>query len=234
MAAEEEKKSFEILESPEALADQISHTEEFLSKNRNMIAAFVGGILLLIGGYFGYQYYMEEAETEAQNAMFPAVFFFESDSLNAALNGTKTGTQGLLSIAEEFSGTKAGNLANFYIGTIYLKQGKFSEAIEALEKFSSDDALVQPRAWSLIGDAYSEQGKYEEAESWYKKAADYKANKYFTPTYLMKLAFVQEKQNNWSGAVTSYTTLIEKFYDSQESADARKYRALAEQKSGSK
>ncbi len=234
MAAEEEKKSLEILENPEALADSISNTEEFIKNNRNQIAAVVGGILLLIGGFFGYRYYMEEAETEAQTAMFPAVFLFESDSLNAALNGTKTGTQGLLSIAEDFSGTKAGNMANFYVGVIYLKQGKFADAITYLEKFSSDDPLVQPRAWALIGDAYSEQGKYEDAESWYKKAADYKMNKYFTPTYLMKLAFVQEKQNNWSGAVGSYTTLIEKFYDSQESAEARKYRALAEQKAGGK
>jgi hypothetical protein len=43
----------------------------------------------------------------------------------------------MLTIAEDFGSTKAGNLANFYAGTALMKQGKFDEAIEYLSDFSS-------------------------------------------------------------------------------------------------
>jgi hypothetical protein len=56
--------------------------------------------------------------------MFQAVRYFESDSLNLALNGDGNNL-GFLQIVEDYSGTKAGNLANYYAGVIYLKQGNF-------------------------------------------------------------------------------------------------------------
>ena len=117
--------------------------------------------------------------------MFQAVYYFEADSLDKALNGDGNNL-GFLDIADEYGITDAGNLANYYAGVSYLKQGKFELARLYLEDFSADDLLIQARAYSLVGDSYMEEEKYDDAAKYYNKAANYKPNKYFSPTYLMK------------------------------------------------
>jgi hypothetical protein len=110
----------------------------------------VAVIVLVVGGFFGYRYYTNSQDDLAQGEMFQAIRYFEADSLNLALNGDGNNL-GFLQIVEDYSGTKAGNLANYYAGVIYLKQGKFPLAIFHLEDFSSNDLLVQARAYSLVG-----------------------------------------------------------------------------------
>lgn len=121
--------------------------------------------------------------------------------------------------------TDAANLANYYAGVAYLKQGKFETAILYLEDFSSNDLLVQPRAYSLIGDANMELQKYDEAAKYYGKASSYQPNKFFTPAYLMKEALAYEKLNNNEKAIAAYDKIINEFFEASEYQNARKYKA---------
>jgi hypothetical protein len=57
-----------------------------------------------------------------------------------SLNGSE-GKSGFIKIADEYSGTDAGNLANYYAGMAYLNTGKYNEAIDYLNKFKSDDIV---------------------------------------------------------------------------------------------
>ena len=182
-----------------------------------MLAAVVVGVV-------GWKYYTSQQNEEAQESLFPSVYEWESDSLKKALSGNGA-TPGLAAIADEYSATKAGNLAAFYAGAAYLKQGKYDEAIENLKAFSSSDLLVQARAYALLGDAYSEKKQYDEAVDAYKKATDYKPNKFFTPGYLMKLAAAQEAANQLKEALDTYTQITEKYPESAEYVSAKKYQA---------
>jgi tetratricopeptide (TPR) repeat protein len=204
---------------------------DFLAKNQSTIILIVAAILVGTLGFFGYKYYVNEQDTEAQTQMFKSVFYFEADSLDKALKGSG-GNPGLEQIAADYGGTPAANQAHYYCGVIYLKKGKFTEAIEHLGQVSFGDALVQARTYSLLGDAHLELKQYDEAVSNYKKAADYQPNKFFTPGYLMKLALAQELNNDLSGAIASYNIVITKYGDQGDAADAKKYKALAEEKSG--
>src|SRR5690606_22276199 len=121
----------------------------------------------------------------AQREMFQAVYYFEADSLDLALNGDGNNL-GFLDIIDDYGITDAANLANYYAGAAFLKQGKFQVARLYLEDFKSNDLLVQARAYSLIGDTYMEEDNFEQAARYYSRAANYKPNKYFSPTYLMK------------------------------------------------
>ena len=69
-----------------------------------------------------------------------------------------------------------------YAGVSYLKQGKFELARLYLEDFNASDLLIQARAYSLVGDSYMEEKKYDDAAKYYNKAANYKPNKYFSPS----------------------------------------------------
>lgn len=229
--AKEEKK--DILENSEALQEKVIGVEHWIESNPKIVFGVAGALLLLVGGYFGYQYYVGNQDAQAQKEMFQAVRYFEKyidaghDSLNIALKGDGNNL-GFEDIVNDYGMTKAGNLANFYAGAIYLKQGKFKVSRLYLEDFSSVDLLVQARAYSLIGDTYMEENDFSNAASFYNKAANYKPNKEFSPIYLMKEALAYEKLNQNDKAIKVYQKIIVEYWESSEIQNAKKYKARLE------
>ncbi|MDR6193365.1 tetratricopeptide repeat protein [Siphonobacter sp. SORGH_AS_0500] len=217
----------EFLESPEGLAGEFGKAQSFFDKNQKVVYGIIAAAIIVVAGFFGYQAWQDSQNADASAALFPAVNEFEADSLNKALKGGP-GVEGLVSIADEYGSTKSGKLANFYAGVALLKQGKFDDAIEHLKDFSSNDLLVQARAYALIGDAYLEKRDTENAISYYKKAVDYKPNKFFTPTYLLKLATAYEVAKQNKEAIDSYSKIIEEYPQSAEYVSAKKYKAILE------
>lgn len=217
-----------VVENPDALAERLYRSEDFVRKNRNVLIGAFAAVAVVIAGAFGYYQYKSSQNTEASAAMFQAVYYFEADSLNKALNGDGQ-YDGFIAIADEYGSTKTGNLAKFYAGTALLKQGKYQEALNYLEDFSSDDLLLQARAYSLIGDAQMELGNTAEAAAQYMKAANYKANEFFSPQYLMKAGMAYETQKNFAEAVATYDKIITNYPNTQEVNEAKKFKARAEE-----
>ena len=223
----------ELVENPDALADRLSQSEDFVKKNKTKLLVVFAAIAAVVVAGFLYYNYKSSRNTEAHNAMFQAVYYFEQDSLGKALNGDGQ-YMGLLAVADEYSGTEAGNLANFYAGVALLKEGKFAEAQEYLEEFESDDYLLQARAYSLTGDAMIEQGKNKEAAEMYMKAANYNSNPHFSPQYLMKAGIAYEADNNFTSAAEAYDKIVTDYITSDQVSEAKKYKARAETLAGGK
>jgi len=216
----------EILEDPNAIVDKAN---EFLDNKQNRTLVFtIGGILAaLVVGFAGYNYYITSQNNAAQEELFQAQFYFESDSLGLALNGDGN-SYGFLEIIDTYAGTKAANLANFYAGASYLRLGDFDGAIRYLKDFSSDDYLVQARAYALIGDAYMEQDDFENAIEYYERASDYKPNESFTPIYLKKLGIALEQKGDFTKAAAAYGNIVKDYPTSAQIHDAKKQKARLE------
>lgn len=215
-----------MLEDPNAL---VGRTEVFFNNKRNRNLVFgIGGVLAaLIAGFLIYQYYITNRDQEAQQEMFQAVYYFEADSLGRALNGDGI-NYGFLQIVEDYSGTDAANLSNFYAGATYLKMGDYTSAIRYLKNFSSSDYLLQARAYSLIGDAYMENEDFAAAVDYYEQASDYKPNKEFTPVYLQKLAIAHESKEDYAAAAKAYGVIIAEYFNSPLLQEAKKQKARLE------
>jgi len=222
MAKKEDNK--DLLESPEAIKEKFVGVEHWAEQNPKIILGVVGALVLVVGAFFGYRYYIDSQDEQAQSEMFQAVRYFEMDSLNLALKGDGNNL-GFEQIVEDYPGTEAANLANYYAGVVALKQGKYALAILYFEDFSSNDILVQARAYSLAGDAHMELKEYEAAAKMYNKASHYKPNKYFTPTYIMKEALAYELLQQNDKAIAAYDRLINEFWDSAEVQNAKKLKA---------
>lgn len=223
-------KHHDMLEKPEALAEQISKSEQFVEKHQTLMLAVLGVVALIVAGGFLYKYYIDGQNELAQDEMFQAVYYFEQDSLDLALRGDGN-RFGFLDIVDEYGSTKAGNLANFYAGACYMRKGNYSSAIPFLKDFSSDDLLLQSRAYSLLGDANMEGENYTEAASFYNKAASNKPNKEFTPTYLLKAALAYQLNGQIDKAIEQYDKIIENYQNTPEYNNARKYKAMIESQS---
>ncbi|WP_298312966.1 tetratricopeptide repeat protein [uncultured Aquimarina sp.] len=212
------------------LDEGASRTEEWVAANQKYIFIIVGAIAVVVLGYLGYQKYIQEPkELEASNEMFKAQQYFDnavngnttlSDSLyTLALNGGE-GKYGFLEIIENYSGTKASNLANYYAGFSYLNMNKYQEAIDYLDKFKSDDEMLGPLALGGIGDAFAQLDQMGEALSYYEKAAKAKNNEFTTPKFLLKAAITAISLGKPEIAITYLERIKEEFSKSVEANQA--------------
>jgi tetratricopeptide (TPR) repeat protein len=202
------------------LDETASRTEDWVAKNQKIIIGLVAGIAVATIGYLAYQKFIESPkQDDAANEMFVAQQNYEkatngiaSDSLyKLALNGSE-GKFGFVKIADEYSGTDAGKLANYYAGMAYLNIGKFDEAIQYLGKFKSNEAIVNALAIGGIGDAYSQKNNQKEALDYYVKAAESNKNDFTTPRFLLKAAKTALALGQKEDAL-KYLTDIKENYD---------------------
>src|ERR1700729_4344227 len=150
------------------LQDRYNRFEDWTEKNKKPISIGVGVALAIILGYLGYtKLYLGPQEDKAQSQMYVAQKYFEEDSLNLALNGDNN-YPGFKGIIDKYGMTKAANLAHYYAGMIYLKQGKFQQSIDELGDFKASDMIVSSMALGATGDAYSELNKYDDAINYYR------------------------------------------------------------------
>ena len=203
-----------------------SKTEDFVAKNQRIIIGVVAAIALVTIGYLTYQkFVVAPKEEEAANEMFIAQQNFQkatdgvaSDSLyKLSLNGSE-GKFGFVKIAAEYSGTDSGNLANYYVGVAYLNTGKYTEAIEYLGKFKSDDMVLSAMAKGAIGDAYSQKNQPKEALENYVKAAESDKNDFTTPRFLLKAGKTALALGNKEDALKYFTDIKDNFDASPEAA----------------
>ena len=214
--------------SIENVSQALSKAEQFIENNKKIISVLAIAIILIAGGIWAYKkLYIAPMEKEAYAQMFVAEQYFEKDSFQLALNGDGN-NWGFVKIIDEYSPTKAGNLAQYYAGICYLHLGKFQQAIDALEDFDSDDKLVAPIAKGATADAYVELGKTDKALSLYLKAAKLNKNEFTSPIYLMKAAQIAELLNDYNKALEIYKEIKKEFPRSSEGRQIEKYIARAE------
>ncbi|WP_445452228.1 tetratricopeptide repeat protein [Flavobacterium sp. 25HG05S-40] len=211
----------------DTLDETASKAEDFVERNQKAIFGVLAAVALVTVGYLMYQKFIAEPkQEEAANELFVAQQNFQkavddvtgtkSDSLyNLVLKGSE-GKFGVVKIADEYSGTDAGNLANYYAGIAYLNTKKYAEAISSLEKFKSDDIMLNTLAIGAIGDAYAQQNKQKEALDFYVKAADASKNDFTRPRFLLKAGKTAFELGNKADALKYFTDIKDNFEASPE------------------
>ena len=210
------------------IEETLSKTEQYIENNQENLVRIVGAIVVVIALFIGYQkLYIAPMEQEAQVDMFMAELYFQKDSFNLALNGDGQ-YLGFIDIADEYSSTKPGKLANYYAGLSYLNTGDFENAIEYLDDFSSDDIILSSLALGCIGDAYMELEDTDNALSYYEDAASYTDNEFTTPRYMLKQAMIHESNGDYADALALYKGIEADYKTSREGNGIEKYIARAE------
>jgi tetratricopeptide (TPR) repeat protein len=205
----------------------IAKAKDFWTRNNKAILIVCGIVILLGGGWLVYKnFVLAPKEAKAAEAMFKAEEYYRMDSVNLALNGDGQ-HPGFLRVISNYGGTDAGNMANFYAGSCYLKLGDNQNAIKYLKKFDTDAKQIQARAYKLLGDAYADAGNNSEALSNYKRAGRHfeedqsqSAEALFLAAYLADRVIKNQKE-----AIELYKELKEKFPNTQQGYEADNYLA---------
>ncbi len=219
-------------ENIEVVENALSKTEMYIENNQKSLSVIILVIILIVGGYMAFnKFYVAPMEDEAKSQMFIAEQYFDQDSFNLALNGDGN-YLGFLDIVDEYGLTKSANLANYYIGISYLHLGQYEDAIEYLEKFDSEDNILDGLAISAIGDAYAQLNEKEKARDYYLKASNIKPNDFTTPIFLFKAGMLSEQINDNQMALDTYKKLEKEYPNSNEARKIEKYIARVNLKLG--
>jgi tetratricopeptide (TPR) repeat protein len=219
------------------LDETASRSEQWIEKNSKPLFYGLVAVAVVILGYLGYnKYIIEPTETEAANELaFPRKHFNQANTvsvgvdslLNLGLEGAD-GKFGFVDIASTYSGTKAGNLANYYAGLSYLQLKQYDKAIDHLSKFSSSDALIGPTAIGAIGDAFADINQPKDALKYYEEAANKTANEYSTPLFLFKAGITAMELKEYSKALSLFTKIKDEYPASYQGGNIDQYISSAE------
>lgn len=144
------------------------------------------------------------------------VFFFRNPKVNKAFEAynqveiTSAGNDSVAAaeykkVADKYSGTDAGKLAALSAAESFYNTGKYKEAIECLDKFSSSEPVLDANALVLKGDCYVNLKKYDDALGCYDKAVKRAGvNEQIVPRVLLKEANIYDEQKKYDKALDCY------------------------------
>lgn len=194
---------------------------------QNKVLVYGAGLFLLLTvGYIAYQYlYKMPREKEGLVAIYKTQELFDNDSFRmVAPEAAK--------LADKYSGTKAGELAEYMAGASYLNLGDYKKAIDFLEGVSFSDQVMQYQVCGLLGDAYIENKDLDAGLKQYLKAAKNADNEMSIVWWSRKAARVYEKKNEWEKALEIYEKLKKDYPEGEFTPEADKYIYRAKAKAG--
>ncbi len=214
------------------IQDRWERMEDYFEENKKVATALTVIIALLVGGFIAFKYwYIPSQEQDAEMAMRRAQNYFEADSVNRAIKGDGANL-GFQDIADQYSWTPAGKLANYYLGLCYYQKGNYQQAIDNLEKFNAHDVLVSANSAGVEGDAEMQLNNTDKAIEYYMEAVKRSDNDYTAPLFMKKAAQAYEIKGDYANALNLYQNIKTKYYNYAQANDIDKYIARAQVKSG--
>ena len=214
------------------LDETASKSEQWIEKNSKVLFGGLVAIVVVFLAFLGYnQYVVEPNELEASNELaFPRKYFDEATTAGSGIDSLLTlglegadGRYGFLDIVDSYSGTDAGNMANYYAGVSYLQMKQYDKAIEFLSKFESDDEMLGPVALGAIGDAFSDIDQQEDALDYYEQAATKKINDFTTPLFLYKAGQTAMLLKEYGKAEELFSKIKSNYPKSDQGRDIEKF-----------
>ncbi len=190
---------------------QLNKTEAFFDKYKKaIIIGVVAVVVLIVGGILINNYYLAPREDAASTELAKSQELFNNEQFEQALTGFKK-------VASDYSSTKAGNLAQLYIGLCQANLGKWQEAADALDNFNTKgDQMISPAAEGALGNAYANLKQYDKAVDHLKKAAEMADNNSLSPTFLIQAGEILESQGKKDEALKLYQEIKKKYFQSMQ------------------
>lgn len=194
-------------------------------------------IIVLIAGWLTYKYmYKMPLEEKANNNVFVTQKYF--DDFTAATDSSKVmiaakvlngdGVHpGALKMINDYSGTDAANLCEYYAGACYLHLGQFDKAIKYLKDFNANGSTqIESRAYGMLGDANAELNKNDEALNYYKKAASVNDKDDFTSSeFLFRAALFAQVNGKTKDAIELFKKIKTDYPKTQKAQEVDRYLA---------
>lgn len=225
--------------TPKQGVDIVEEARVFWMKN-NKPVIYIGSIIILaLAGWIFYKYSIQAPKNKkANDLVFVTQKYFSEfandnsdDSAKIQLAGKVLNGDGMnpgaLKIINQYGGSAAANLCQYYAGACYLSLGQFDKAIDHLKKFDANGATqIESHAYGMLGDASAELKKNDDALNYYKKAANVNTKDDFTSSeFLFRAAAFAQMTGNKNEAIALFKKLKSDYPMTEKGASADRYLA---------
>lgn len=214
--------------SIDELNDQLTNIEQKVQNNQKSIMMACIGVAVVVVLILGYLYGIRKPGIAAANDAIGQA------DLTLVMGNDSLALAQYQQVADEYS-YDAGNRAALNAAILLYQQGKYQDAINYLNNYSSSENIIGASSKALEGDCYVNLKEYEKAIDCFKEAANISDNNpAFTPYFIMKEATVQHELKNYKAEAELYRTIEKEYpeYAANLQIDLTKYITRAESLAG--
>lgn len=217
--------------------DVVEKARDFWAEYNKPISYIGSAIIIVFIGWMVYKYMFKvPAQEKADKVVFVTQQYFSeftgaTDSskillATRVLNGDGR-NPGALRIINEYSGSPAANLCEYYAGACYLQLGQFAKSIKYLKDFDANGAdQIKSRAFGMMGDASAELNKNDDALDYYKKAANVNEKDTYTSSeFLFRAALFAQSIGKQKEAIDLFKKIKFDYPLTEKAADVDRYLA---------
>ena len=179
------------------------------AKANQQLLTVLGVVAVLVvaaGMYYGN--YRGAMAVQASNEL-------EAIHQSVALQDLEGAKQELIVYLERFGGSPYVSEARMLLGELYLESGEAEQALAVLEPLaSSPREPLEMQAASLLGAAYEQQRRWEDAEAIYLRIADRSDLDFQIRDALASAARIRASQGDAEGAAELYERILESMDES--------------------
>lgn len=181
----------------EKLNSNLTSASERVAKNQKVIYISLIAFVAIAAAVLCYVFLISRPKVER------AFEAYNNVEITAAGNDSIAAAE-YMKVAKNHSGDAA-KLAALSAAEHYYEMGKNKEALEALEKFSTSEPVLEANAMILKGDCYVNLKKYDDALGCYDKAIKSAGeNIQIVPRALLKKANIYDAQKKYQEALGCY------------------------------
>jgi tetratricopeptide (TPR) repeat protein len=217
--------------SSETSLDLVTRAMLFVEENRTLLIGILVGVAVLALSIPGYMYYQQQQSDTANDQLGRALPLYEQGRYQDALDGTAN-RPGLLSIADQYGGTPAGNLATFYAADALYQTENYDQALTYFQQYEKDADFLGASAYAAMAAIYENQGDLQRAAEQYEEAANHYESSLTTPRYLLSAGRAYEKAGAYAEAERVYTTIQDEYGDTQQAERAKRFLARVKARQG--
>ncbi|MDE3058232.1 MAG: tetratricopeptide repeat protein [Bacteroidota bacterium] len=190
-------------------------------KRVNMIAGIVVAAILL--GWF----YLNNVSANNEKAAveLAGIFsYYDNGNYQVAVNGMpEKNLTGFQSIADNYGGTKAGNMAKFYLADSYYNMQQYDKALEYFKECSGPTDFLEASRLAGVAACYDVKGDAKDAAEYYEKAAAKSPKGPNAADYYFNAAQNYAKSNNKDEALSLFKKIKEEYPSSDVARDIDRY-----------
>ncbi|WP_294205227.1 tetratricopeptide repeat protein [uncultured Chryseobacterium sp.] len=212
--AQQEQEGKETVEFFKDLDKEALNTERFLERYSKPLSIVFTVLVLGVLGFFAYkQFVIAPKNAEAVKSFLAAQKYLAEGKDKEALGGKSAANPGFLGTYNEYSSTDIGKLSAYNAGILKFKEGKFQEAYDLLDKFSSDNKTMTAMKYGAMADAQSGLNKNDEALQLLDKAASASDDPYTIYYFTRKAGIVALGLKKNAEAKKYFSAIDEKYQD---------------------
>lgn len=196
----------------------------FYEEHRQVVYGIGIGLVLLILAIPGYIYYHQQQSQQANEMLGQVLPVYEQGNFQQALEGTGD-RAGLLTIADEYGSTRAGNLAAFYAGNALYQLEEYDRALTYYEQFDKGSDFIGASAYAAQAAIYENRGDIERAAELYEQAASQYENELSAPRFLLDAGQAYEEVGQYEDAERVYQKIQSEYPDSEQADEVERYLA---------